>query len=180
MIGSKSCFYIIGCPENRQGWQVIHGLQKCLNKHEYVLKTVKRINRKITTYWTQIILPQYTLSQTNCISKQLGKTRNGQTFLNVFRDATGPSNGNSFKSQRVKSLVSKPWCHCSLTNEFTLWDLKKWTLLGPMASRMETEIISEKLHKLLSVSRLFRLFWNTVCLWQGSKIICVQMLLFSC
>ena len=51
--------------------------------------------------------------------------------------------------------------HCLLTNEFTLWDLKKWSLLRPVASRMET-----KLH----VSRLSLLFWNTVCLWQGCKI----------
>ena len=127
---------------NRQGWQVIHGLQKCLNKYEYVLKTVKRINRKITTYWTQIILPQYTLSQTNCISKQLGKTRNGQTFLNVFRDATGPSNGNSFKSQRVKSLVSKPWCldviaHWPMSLLFGIWKSERYSDLWHPAWRQK-------------------------------------------
>ena len=34
--------------------------------------------------------------------------------------------------------------HCLLTNEFTLWDLKKWSLREPVASQMETVKISAK------------------------------------
>ena len=113
----------------------------CLNKYEYTSKTVKRTNKKITTYWTHNFI---TLSQTNCILKQPRKTRKGQKFVKFFQNftclhggcPTGPSNGNSFKSQsEVWSINYDVYigsCHCLLTNEFTLWDLKKkWSLLEP-------------------------------------------------
>ena len=68
--------------------------------------------------------------------------------------------------------------HYLMTNEFTLWDLKELPLLGPVASHMDTGNFSAKLQKLLSVSRLSWLFWNTVYSWQVSKIICVQCCYF--
>ena len=52
----------------------------------------------------------------------------------------------------MKSILKlKAWCRdviaCLLTNEFTLWDFKKWSVLGPVAFLMETGKFSAKLHK---------------------------------
>ena len=49
-----------------------------------------------------------------------------EIFPVSMRDATGPSNGNSFKSQGMKSLVNKLWCpdviaHWPMSLLFGIW-----------------------------------------------------------
>ena len=78
-------------------------------------------------------------------------------------------------SENVKTKLSKQWRTIGiqsrekqwrldswLANEFTLWDLKTWSLLGPVTFRIKTDKILGKRHKRLSVSGLSWLFGNTV------------------
>ena len=106
----------------------------CFNKDEYTSKTVKRTDRKITTYWTQIIwLPchKQTLFQNSyCIERQeMHKGLSSfEKRLSVSRCYICPSNDHFIKSPKVNSLVSNDRGssrHSLLTNKFTQWDLKK-------------------------------------------------------
>ena len=93
-----------------------------------------------------------TFSQTNCISKQLRNMRNKQkfvtvSFVEIFPAVFMHAQYYFFKSQRVNSFVNKLWClDILLINQwvYSQWDLKKWSLVEPVASRMGT---GAKLHK---------------------------------
>ena len=121
---------------------------------------MKRTNRKITLN-ADNLLPYH---KQIVFQNSLEKTRlNGQkfeVFPKFFLSPCGMPHvrATTIKSQIVTSLHGQSTmssCHCLLTNEFTLWDLKKWSFVEPVASRMETGKMSVKLQKLLSVSSSF-------------------------
>ena len=121
---------------NRQGLQVIHGL-RTNDKYEYTSKTMKRTNRKITLNADNLLPYQKQIVFQNSPEK----TRNGQKifFPKFWLSPCGMPHVRAtiIKSQIVTSLHGQSTmssCHCSLTNEFTLWDLKKWSLVEPVAS----------------------------------------------
>ena len=92
-----------------------------------------------------------------------------------LREVSQSYHPSQLYSENVKTKLSKQWRTIGiqsrkkqwrldswLANEFTLWDLKTWSLLGPVAFRIETDKILAKRHKRLSVSGLSWLFGNTV------------------
>ena len=93
--------------------------------------------------------------------------------IDLVGSQTGSSNDQFFKSQRENLLVNNLWC---LLNARSLlidqWvhslGFEKWSLLEHVAWQTFVHFSS-----FAAIA-----FWNAVCFWLGSQIICVQYIAF--
>ena len=93
----------------------------CHNKDEYSSKTVRRTDKKIATYWTQIIwLPSHKQTAFQTAEKDEKWTKVCEVLQNIYLSwhATCPRNHHLFKSQRVNS------CSCKKSFAIVLFSLE--------------------------------------------------------